>query len=308
VKVFWGLSELDSINNPIVTAGTFDGVHVGHQKIINRLNDIAKNCNGESLLITYHPHPRLVIQPDFNLELLTDINERLSLLEQYGVDNVLVLEFSKEFSRISSLEYIRDIVVDKIGVKKLVIGYDHQFGRNREGGFDQLVEFSRMFNFEIEEIQVEDIDNVNVSSTKIRKAINDGNVEKAKKYLGHEYILSGQVIPGQKIGRKLGYPTANIEIKSENKLLPKKGVYVVKVNIDGKEMVGMLNIGNRPTIVEDLKKTVVEVHILDQNEDFYGKCVEIKFHKRIREEIKFPSMEELKNQLYKDEQFTREAF
>lgn len=299
MKVFRGLESLEKLKKPIVTTGTFDGVHLGHQKIISRLKDVASENDAETLLITYHPHPRLVIQPDSNIELLTSIEERIQLLDKYGLDNLLILPFTKEFSRLTSTEFIRDIIVNSIGTHKLVIGYDHQFGRNREGSFEHLKEYAPLYGFEIEEIEAKDIDNVNVSSTKIRKALHEGEIEKANLYLGHHYSLSGTVVEGNQIGRDIGFPTANIHIEEKHKLIPLKGVYAVSVEYDGLIKKGMLNIGTRPTINNEGGQSI-EVHILEESQNLYGKNLVLKLIKRIRSEVKFESLEDLKNQLEQD--------
>lgn len=306
MKVFRGLESLEKLKKPIVTTGTFDGVHLGHQKIISRLKDVAKENDAETLLITYHPHPRLVLNPDSNIELLTNVEERILLLEKYGLDNLLILPFTKEFSRLTSTEFIRDIIVNAIETHKLVIGYDHQFGRNREGSFEHLKEFGPLYGFGIEEIQAKDIDNVNISSTKIRNALHEGNVEKANTFLGHPYSLSGEVVEGAQIGRDIGFPTANININDKNKLIPLNGVYAVSVLIDGETKKGMLNIGTRPTIDNNNKQSI-EVHIFNESRNLYGKHLVVNLIKRIRSEVKFESLDDLQKQLEQDKMTIKNA-
>ena len=302
MKVYQGLENFEVVKNAVVTAGTFDGVHLGHQKIINRLKEIAKEIDGETLLITYSPHPRTVIQPDSPVQLLNSLDEKLDLLEQFGIDHVLVIPFTKEFSRTTSIEFIRDILVNLIQTKKLVIGYDHQFGRNREGSFEHLKECAPLYGFELEEIQAEDIDNVNVSSTKVRRALTEGDIELVNSYLGHSFTLKGEVVNGKKLGTELGYPTANIGFSQQDKLLPKFGVYAVWVEFEGFKAKGMLNIGVRPTVNQDINTPSIEVNIFGEVGDLYGKELKVSFEKRIRNEINFDSLDALKNQLSKDKE------
>lgn len=302
MKVYQGLESFQGVKNAVVTAGTFDGVHLGHQKIISRLKEIANDIDGETLIITYYPHPRTVLQPDAPVQLINSLEEKIDLLESFGVDHLLVIPFTKEFSRMTSIEFIRDILVNLIQTKKLVIGYDHQFGRNREGSFEHLKECAPMYGFGLEEIQAKDIDNVNVSSTKVRKALLDGDVELASSYLGHSYTLQGEVVDGQKIGTQLGFPTANIRYSYQDKLLPKMGVYGVWVNLEGERFKGMLNNGLRPTVQSEDRKPTVEVNIFNNVGDIYGKTLKISFIKRIRDEKAFDSIDDLKVQLEKDKQ------
>ncbi len=292
MKIYQGVEEFTKLENAIVTTGTFDGVHIGHRKILQRLNDLAKKVNGESVLLTFYPHPRMVLQESTDLKLLTTIEEKSNLLEEIGIDHLIIQAFTKDFSRTTSLEFVRDILVNQIGTKKLVIGYDHHFGRNREGSFEHLKEFGPLYGFEVEEIPAQEIDDVNVSSTKIRKALSDGEIGIATKYLGHYFKLSGKVIQGDQIGRELGFPTANIEIENTYKLIPSHGVYAVYVKLDGNTYQGMLNIGVRPTINES-NQLKIEVHLFDFNQDVYGKDIELQLVKKIRSERKFSNREEL---------------
>tara|TARA_B110000503_G_scaffold143731_1_gene247731 strand:- start:1108 stop:2034 length:927 start_codon:yes stop_codon:yes gene_type:complete len=299
VKVYKGLEEFEKLKNAIVTTGTFDGVHQGHRKIVNRLIGVAKKNKGESVLLTFFPHPRMVLQPDSDLKLINTIDEKIELLREVGIDHLIIHPFTKEFSRTTSLEFVRDLLVNKIGTTKLVIGYDHHFGRNREGSFEHLKEFGPIYGFEVEEISVQDVDNVNVSSTKVRKALEDGEVDVAANYLGYSFFLQGVVVHGQKIGRELGYPTANIEIQNPYKLIPANGIYAVKVNVGNKMYNGMLNIGTRPTI-EHSDIVSVEVHLFDFSEDIYGKELTVSFVQRIRSEKKFDNREALIAEMKKD--------
>ena len=299
MKIHNGIENPINVNNAVVTIGTFDGSHIGHQKIIARLKEVATQYGGETVLITLYPHPRMVLFPDDNdLQLLSTQDEKIDLLCKYGIDHLVVIPFSKEFARLTSLEFVRDILVDKIGVKSLVIGYDHHFGRNREGSIEQLRELAPQFHFEVEEIPAQDIDHVNVSSTKIREALLNGEVETAKQYLGHAYSLQGTVVEGNKLGRTIGYPTANIEIGDKHKLIPADSVYAVHVLVGNERFGGMLNIGYRPTV--DGKKRTTEVNIFDFERDLYGQQLKIEFVARLRNEQKFTGLDALKEQLAQD--------
>tara|TARA_B100000900_G_C20598334_1_gene724372 strand:- start:1882 stop:2808 length:927 start_codon:yes stop_codon:yes gene_type:complete len=299
VKVYSSIEEFQNVDRPIVTTGTFDGVHFGHRKIIDRLKKVAQNCNGETVLLTFSPHPRMVLFPDDqDLKLLTTIEEKKLLLEKVGIQHLIIHPFTKEFSRISSINFVRDILVNELKTHKLVIGYNHHFGRNREGTFEHLQEFASVYGFEVEEIQVQLLDNIGVSSTKIRKALFKGNVETAAEYLGYQYQLSGTVVKGNAIGRTIGFPTANIELHDYKKIIPNDGVYAVWVTVDGLSYKGMMNIGKKPTINNQVR--TLEVHLLEFEQDIYRRDVIIQFVKRIRDEIAFQEVSELKNQLEKD--------
>ncbi len=299
MKVYRNIDEFQKLDNAIVTTGTFDGVHVGHQKIIKRLKEIAHKEIGETVLLTFFPHPRMVLFPENDeLKLLTTEEEKISLLKFYGVDHLIIHPFTKEFSRLSSAEFVRNILVNKIGTQKLVIGYNHHFGRNREGTFEHLKEFGPIYGFDVEEIPAQDIDSINVSSTKIRHAIITGDIKTANLYLGHSYSLSGHVITGNKIGRTIGFPTANILIKQNYKMIPLDGVYAVDVFLKGEKYAGMLNIGNRPTIGTNEK--TIEVNIFEFDQDIYNQEIVVSFKDRIRDEIKFKDLNALIDQLKKD--------
>jgi len=299
LKVYHSLEEFKKLDNAIVTTGTFDGVHIGHQAILSKLVNIAKKEKGESVLITFFPHPRMVLQKDLNIKLLNTVSEKIVLLSKTGIDHLLVFPFTKEFSRMSSIEFVRDILVNKIGTKKLVIGYDHQFGRNREGSFKHLQEFGPVYGFDVEEISAQDIDDVSVSSTKIRTALLErGDVKTASKYLGSHYHLSGTIVTGKKLGSKLGFPTANVNIEEDYKLIPKDGVYAVLVHLDRKTYKGMLNIGKRPTI--EGKNRTIEVNIFDFDKEIYNHEIKLCFIDRLRDEKKFESLDDLTKQLAKD--------
>lgn len=300
MKIYKGLDEFQKLENAVVTTGTFDGVHIGHRKILTRLTEVAQKNRGESVLLTFFPHPRMVLQPDSDLKLINTIDEKIKLLEKEGIDHLIIHPFTKEFSRTTSLEFVRDILVNQIGTRKLVIGYDHHFGRNREGAFEHLREFGPLYGFEVEEISVEEVDEVNVSSTKIRKALEEGKVEVAANYLGHQFQLSGKVVHGHKLGRELGFPTANIAIENRYKLVPANGIYAVRVEFKGGLLQGMLNIGYRPTVSDIISDTTIEVNLFDFDQEIYGEELTIHFVKRIRDEKKFDGKDALIEEMKKD--------
>lgn len=304
MKIYEGLAGFTPVKNAVVTSGTFDGVHLGHQKILNRIREIARSIQGETVLITFWPHPRLVLYPDeHNLRLLSTFEEKTKMLRQFGIDHLITIPFTQEFSQMSSQEFIQKVLIDAIQTKKLVIGYDHRFGKNREGSFEYLKINSTTFGFELEEISRQDVEEIAVSSTKIRKALESGDVKTAESCLGRPYELNGLVIKGQQIGRSIGFPTANIHIPNDYKLIPKDGVYAVEASVDGTLYKAMLNIGNRPT-VDGTKKTV-EANLFDFQGDLYDKQITVYFHEFLREERKFESLEALKNQLFQDQKAAR---
>ncbi|MFC2175852.1 bifunctional riboflavin kinase/FAD synthetase [Bacteroidota bacterium] len=299
MKVYHSINDFKKVKGAVVTTGTFDGVHIGHRKIISRLNELAKKMGGESVLLTFNPHPRMVLFPDdHGLELITSMEERIQLLAEAGVQNLIVHPFTKEFSRISSIDFVRNILVDKLGTEVLVIGYDHHFGRNREGSFEHLKEYGPVYGFNVEEISVQDVEDVAVSSTKIRKALQEGKVDTAEKYLAAPFQLTGIVVHGDKLGRKLGYPTANLEIKEPYKVIPANGVYAVYVYVSGKKLKGMLNIGTRPTVEGSARR--VEVNIFEFDEDLYGQELTVELKNRIRDEKKFEDVNQLRDRLLID--------
>ncbi|NVK48907.1 MAG: bifunctional riboflavin kinase/FAD synthetase [Cyclobacteriaceae bacterium] len=301
MKIYEGLSEFKAVPNPVVTSGTFDGVHLGHQKILQRIREIARSIQGETILLTFWPHPRLVLYPEeHNLRLLSTFEEKTKLLRQFGIDHLITIPFTKEFSQMSSKEFIQKILVDKIHTRKLVIGYDHRFGKNREGSFEYLQEHAGDFGFELEEISRQDVDAIGVSSTKIRKALESGDIQTANSFLGRSYELNGIVIKGQQIGRSIGFPTANVHIPNSYKLIPKDGVYAVEAEVNGSLFKAMLNIGNRPTV--DGTQKSVETHLFDFQGDLYGKQITIYLKAYLREEQKFESLSALQAQLLKDQQ------
>lgn len=299
MKVYTQIEDFRNIKNPVVTTGTFDGVHLGHQKIISRLIDVAKEEQGETVLLTFYPHPRMVLFPDDNeLKLLNTQQEKIRLLENYGIDHLIIYPFTKEFSRLTSVEFVRNILVNSLQTKRLVIGYNHHFGRNREGSFEHLKEFGPVYGFDVEEIPAKDIDHIEISSTKIRQALQAGDVSVAATYLGHTYSVNGKVVQGKQLGRTIGYPTANILMEDKYKLIPADGVYAVKVELNGVMYQGMLNVGNNPTI--EGKGRSLEVNIFDFDQNIYGDEATIYFIERLRDEVKFNGLDELKAALAKD--------
>lgn len=302
MKVYHNVNEFSGGRRPIVTTGTFDGVHQGHRTILDRLCAIAREVNGESVLLTFSPHPRMVLFPeDHGLRLLNDRHEQIEQLERAGVQHLIIHPFTTDFSGISALDYVRTLLVEGIGVHRMVVGYDHRFGKNREGDFPLLQEYADMFGFEVEEIPAHMISAVNVSSTKIRKALAEGAIESANNYLGYNYPLAGVVIKGDGIGRTFGYPTANIHVTNPLKLIPAPGVYAVKVKTSGTVFDGMLNIGVRPT-VSGTGEERIEVHLFDTDADLYHAHVELSFIARLRDERKFENRDALIRQLGIDKQ------
>ena len=308
MKVFQGFEHLD-IENPVLTIGTFDGVHVGHQRIIEQLNAEAKKIGGESVLFTFYPHPRMVLYPESHgLQLIQTQVEKIDKLRRMGLQNVIIHPFTKEFSRLSAVEFVRDYLVNRLKVKKLVIGYDHQFGKNREGSLTFLKEVCETYGFEVIEIIAQEIDEVNISSTKIRRAIQEGNMELAQTYLGEPFELYGRVVQGKALGRHLGFPTANLDVESEIKLIPKAGVYAVNVLLpEGIIREGMMNIGNRPTVNNE-DDVSIEINLFDFSGDLYEQQITVQLLSRFRDELKFDSIIELKEQLSKDENDIRAYF
>lgn len=301
LNVFPSISEFNSTKKTIVTIGTFDGVHIGHQKIIEKLIQETKKADCESLILTFFPHPRMVLNGSSSIKLLNTINEKSSLLEKMGLDNLVVHPFDKKFSNLSAEEFVKTILVDSFNIKKIIIGYDHRFGNNRAANIDDLISFGKKYDFEVEQISAQEIDSVSVSSTKIRDAITDGNMIVANEFLGYEYILSGKIITGKQLGRTIGFPTANIKIEENYKLIPKNGVYIVKSHLQEKTVFGIMNIGLNPTVNgEDLS---IEVHFLDFDADLYNKNITVSVIARIRDEQKFTSIDLLKAQIQEDKNY-----
>ena len=304
MKIYHGIEEFNRKGNAILTSGTLYGVHIGHQKILRTLKEIAQQTGGETVLITYWPHPRLVLDPiDDKIKLLTLFDEKARVLERYGLDHLVKINFTKEFSEQSSTEFIENILVNGLGTQTLVIGYDHKFGRNREGGFESLKANSDKWGFTVKEIPRQDIENVGVSSSRIRRSLAEGDIHISNQYLGYEYCLNGTVVRGDKLGRKLGYPTANLKIESSLKLIPAGGSYAVRVVHRGRTYQGMLNIGTRPTVDGSAQR--IEVHIFDFDEVIYGQALRVQLVKRIRFEQKFESLDLLKSQLANDKEMAQ---
>ena len=296
MKIYHSIEDFPSDVNTIVTIGTFDGVHKGHQIIINRINEIAKKQALESVVLTFDPHPRHVIYPDDQeLRLIHTLEEKIEALSKTGVQNLVLHKFTKEFSRTESVNFIRDFLVTKLNMKYMVVGFDHHFGKNRQGTFDNLIELSDAYGFKIEKIKPQNIGEVTISSTKIRNAILEGDCKKANTYLSANFSITGKVVQGNKIGSSIGYPTANIEIENQWKILPKNGVYAVKILLKNQQYFGMLNLGNRPSISDD--SFAIEVHLFDFNATIYNEELKIEFIQRIRDEQQFSDLEKLKSNL-----------
>ena len=291
----------------MVTVGTFDGLHLGHQKIIRRMVELAKENNGETILVTFDPHPRLVVNLNSHeIKFINTQKRKFELLNKSGIDHLIIIPFTKAFAKTSSEDFIKKYLVERIGAKKLIVGYDHHFGKNREGNYQKLHQLGKDNGFDVEEINAQYIDEIAVSSTKIRQALIDGDIKRANKFLGYTYSITGIVIEGNKIGRTIGFPTANIEIEDKYKLIAAGGVYACKVDVNGKQYTGMGNIGTRPTI--GINGLVTEVHIFDFDEEIYGQEITIYFVDRIRDEKKFSGLEELKSQLEKDRIHVQDLF
>jgi riboflavin kinase/FMN adenylyltransferase len=289
---------LNAISSKVTTIGTFDGIHIGHQKILKRVVTLAKNQGYDPVVLTLFPHPRMVLQKDDSIKLLNTIDERVALLKSLGIKEVIVKTFTKEFANLSAKAYVKDILVDELNTKQIVIGYDHHFGKNRSANINDLKEFAELYDFKVEEISAQDIEDVTVSSTKIRNALDKGEVALANSFLGYNYFITGTVVKGKGVGKTIDFPTANIHIKESYKLIPKDGVYVVKSKIENRTIYGMMNIGTNPTVGG--KTRSIEVHFFDYNKDIYGKEFKIEFLKRLRNEQKFKNLDALKSQLAKD--------
>lgn len=295
--------SLDNFNarKPVVTIGTFDGLHKGHQLVVNQLKELAKTRGGESVIFTFYPHPRVVTSPnESNLRLLTTKEEKIKLFEKMGVDHLIIYPFDKAFSELNYSDFVKTILHEKMGTKCLVVGYDHRFGKNREGGYEYLKKCAEKYNFDVVRTNALSLEADKVSSTKIRAALESGNIKKANRYLGYSFTLEGTVVNGKQLGRKLGFPTANIEASDKNKIIPGYGVYAVRVEIGGETFKGMLNIGMRPTFNNNADNRSIEVNIFDFADDIYGKEVSLYFVDKIRNEQKFAGIESLVEQLKND--------
>ena len=305
MKVFRNIQDATGIKNPVVTTGTFDGVHLGHRAVFDVMKREAAKVNGETVVITFFPHPKIVLgnKTPEELKFINTPERKIKLIEEAGIDNLIIIEFTKEFAKNSSEKFITDYIVKYLHPKKIIIGHDHHFGRNRHGSYELLLKLGKQYGFDVEQVEPLVIDGVTVSSTLIRNLLKEGKIKEANKFLGYEYSITGEVVHGNGIGKTIGYPTANIEISNEYKLITANGVYVCRVEYDGKIYGGMGNIGYRPTI-EDNKFTV-EVNIFDFDKDIYGEVITIYFVDRLRDEIKFNSLKGLKQQLAEDEKKAR---
>jgi len=305
MKTIHGIENFPADEASIVTIGTFDGVHLGHQQILKQLIDTSRKSKLKSVLLTFFPHPRMVLQPDISMRLIQTIQEREKALQKTGLDYLVIHPFSTEFSRLSADDYVKQILVEQLNVRKVVVGYDHRFGRNRTASLEDMYHYADIHEFEVIEINAEKIESTAVSSTKIRKAIDEGNIELANTYLGHSFTIEGMVIDGDKRGRELSYPTANIDLQNPHKIVPKQGVYLVKSNLEDRIIYGMMNIGTKPTFNAAMPS--IEVHFFDWNGNLYGQAVQVELLKWVREERKFNTVEELQTQIQADEQYCRSS-
>ena len=300
MKVYYSIDNIPEIKNPVLTLGTFDGVHLGHQQIISFLKESAQKVDGETVLFTFHPHPRMVLHPDdHGMKLIQSIDERIKKLEEYGIDHLIMFPFSAEFSRLTATEFVRDILVNKVNVRVMTIGYNHHFGRNREGNLELLKELGEVYEFEVQEIPAFRNNDISVSSTKIRRAIESGDISTANRYLGEKFSFLGSVVKGDQLGTKIGFPTANIEPLSQYQIIPKQGVYAVKVELDGITYGGMMNIGIRPT-VSDTNEKRIEINLFGFDQMIYDSVLRVTVIEWIRDEQGFSSVEALKEQLQND--------
>tara|TARA_R110000822_G_scaffold128811_7_gene264720 strand:+ start:206 stop:1138 length:933 start_codon:yes stop_codon:yes gene_type:complete len=303
VKEYSSASKYDNERPCVITIGTFDGVHIGHKAILKRLVHSAEKDNLDSVLLTFFPHPRMVLQKDSNIKLINTLSEKKELLEKTGLDHLIVHTFTRQFSRLTAVEYVRDILVNSLKAKKVIIGYDHRFGRNRTADINDLKEYGKTYGFEVEEISAQELDEVAVSSTKVRKALEAGDISTANEYLGYQFMISGTVVQGKAIGRTIEYPTANLHPTEDYKLIPKNGVYVVEATINDKQVFGITSIGTNPTVGG--RKKTIETHFLDYNQDLYNQTLQIEFITHIRDEETFDGMETLKKAIKQDELFAR---
>ncbi|WP_396165362.1 bifunctional riboflavin kinase/FAD synthetase [Flavobacterium sp.] len=306
MKIYQSLNEFKPSRKTIVTLGTFDGVHLGHNVILDKICNTAKQENLESVLLTFFPHPRLIVSNDSEIKMLNTMAEKAKLLKQKGIQNFIIHPFDKLFSELSPREFVAQILVKQLNIQKIIIGYDHKFGKNRAADFNDLIAFGKEFGFEVEEIPAKQVDEVAVSSTKIRNSLLEGNISLANDYLGYSYMLSGIVIKGNQLGRTIGFPTANIEVSENYKLIPKNGVYIVSAIVNNQTIFGMMNIGIKPTLGDNIP--TIEVHLLDFSEDIYGQEIQVNVIERLRDEQKFESFEALKSQLEIDKTNTLDYF
>lgn len=301
MKVFRSLDAFEMGKHPVATIGTFDGVHYGHRTILSRVIELARQRDGESVVLSFDPHPRLFLYPDDNpLKLLQTIEEKIERLDNLGIDKLLLIPFDKQFSRLTSYQFIEEILVNTVGIEQIVIGYDHRFGKNRTGGIEELRNYQDTYQYSVEEIPAQQVDNAKVSSTKIRNALLAGEVETARRYLGYDYPLTGKVIKGEQLGRQIGFPTANIQPSSRHKLIPGDGVYLASIQIGEESHYGMLNIGRKPTVGNFPRG--IEINIFDFDREIYGQEVTIRFLAWIREDKKFDGLEPLVAEIHRDKE------
>lgn len=302
LKIYKSINQVLTPKKTIITIGTYDGVHLGHKSILEKMKNATLKNIYESVVLTFFPHPRMVLQQDSSIKLLNTIDEKATLLEKFGIDNLIIHPFDEAFSNLTAEEFVKEILVDKLNIHKIIIGHDHRFGKNRSADINDLISFGKKYDFEVEQISAKEIDEIAISSTKIRKALLEGNIKLANEYLGYPYFISGKVIEGKKIGRTIGFPTANILLSENYKLLPKNGVYVVSSFIKNELRYGMMNIGNNPTLGENEQS--IEVHFFELNEDIYNENLQISILEHIREEHKFNSLTALQTQLKIDKGFS----
>ena len=298
LNIFHSIHDFKSTKRTILTLGTFDGVHIGHKKILEKVTQNTIEQTTESLVLTFFPHPRMVLEDKSEMKLLNTLSEKIELLEKSGLENLVIHPFDEKFSQLTAHEFVKTVLVDQFNIKKIIIGYDHRFGKNRTANFDDLVAFGKQYDFEVEQISAQEIETVSVSSTKIRKALDEGNMKMANEYLGYDYFLTGTIIKGKQIGRTIGFPTANLKIEEDYKLIPRNGVYIVKSELNRKTVFGIMNIGFNPTV--EGQNLSVEIHYLDYNDNLYGQKISVSLIHFVRVEQHFESVSLLKEQLEKD--------
>ena len=301
MKIYRSIEDYNEVKRSVVTIGTFDGIHLGHQKILSRLIKSSKNKDLNSVVLTFFPHPRIILNKYNEVKMIDTLDEKIIHLNEIGIDSLIIHPFDKNFSLLSANQFIKDFLVDKLKIKHIIIGYDHRFGKGREASVTDLKNYADDYDFTVEEIKAQEIEKITVSSTKIRNSINQGDIKTTEKYLGRYFNLTGKVVKGDGLGKKINYPTANIFIEETYKIIPKDGVYLVETIIEDKLFNGMMNIGHRPTIGTNVKS--IEVHLFNFNEDIYGQVISIKMISKIRDEKKFSSIQALKEQLVKDENY-----
>lgn len=298
LKIFHSINDFKSIKRTVLTLGTFDGVHIGHKKILEKVIQNTFEETTESLVLTFFPHPRMVLEDKSEMKLLNTLSEKIELLEKSGLENLVIHPFDEKFSQLTAHQFVKTVLVDQFKIKKIIIGYDHRFGKNRTANFDDLVAFGKQYDFEVEQISAQEIETVSVSSTKIRTALDEGNMKKANEYLGYDYFLTGTIIKGKQLGRTIGFPTANLKIEEDYKLIPRNGVYIVKSELNRKTVFGIMNIGFNPTV--EGQNLSVEIHYLDYNDDLYNQKISVSLIHFVRTEQHFESVTLLKEQLEKD--------